>query len=124
MSFRSFDYNNQWNIHGIKYAKGTFVGIEENDTRHRGQDTEFGLKVYPNICYGILNIEYTIARKSEVELAIYDVCGVRIKSIKQKNYLPGNYQKTLNLGALASGIYFVVLKQNNEQVSKKFLFIR
>lgn len=112
------------NYRYVKCAWRDLVGIEENHTGYRMQDTRCKLKIFPNISCGVLNIKYRLMDNGDAELAIYDVDGVRIKSIKQKNYLPGKYQQTINVSNLASGIYFLVLKQNNEQVSKKFLLIR
>lgn len=118
---RHISYELDWLL---KYALGTFVGIAENDEGYWIQDTKCRLKILPSISYGILNIECTIPVQDVVDLAIYNAGGAKIKSIKQKNYLPGSYQQRINISDLASGIYFVVLKQNNEQVSRKFLLIK
>ncbi|MGB9721888.1 MAG: T9SS type A sorting domain-containing protein [bacterium] len=108
----------------LKYAKGTFVGIEENDAGFRIHDAGWRINIHPNISYGYLTIEYSLRNTGDVEIEIYDVIGAKRKSIKFKNCQSGNYTKILNLSDLASGVYFVVLKQNNEQVSKKFLLVK
>uniref|UniRef100_A0A7C6AFY8 T9SS type A sorting domain-containing protein n=1 Tax=candidate division WOR-3 bacterium TaxID=2052148 RepID=A0A7C6AFY8_UNCW3 len=112
------------NWYRMKYAKGTFVGIEETDTRYRMHNTGREIEVSPTICHKILNIKYMVSDAGEVELAIYDVCGKRIKSMVERDCPIGDYKKTLNISDLACGVYFMVLKQNNEAVSKKFTIVR
>ncbi len=107
----------------LKYARGTFVGINE-DKRYRRQEMGWGLKVYPNISSGIINIEYHQKIAGEAELAFYDVSGSIKKSIKLKNRVPGNYREIMDVRNFPLGVYFLVLKQNNKQVSNKFLLIK
>ncbi len=116
-------YNNQTNIAMIAYAKGTFVGINE-EKEYGMREMECGLKVYPNISSDIINIEYYQRVAGDAELAFYDVSGSKKKSIKLGSRPPGNYQEIMDVRNFPSGVYFVVLKQNNEQVSKKFLLIK
>ncbi len=47
-----------------------------------------------------------------------------VRKAAQANLQPGFYKIALDTKNLLSGVYFVVLKQNNEQISKKFLLIR
>lgn len=107
---------------GIKYARGTFVGIEESHTGVRIKGLK--MKILPSISYGTINIEHSLKNEGAALIEIYDTSGAKKKSIKLTDWHPGHYQEILNLNDLASGIYFVVLKQNNEKVSKKFLLIR
>jgi len=44
--------------------------------------------------------------------------------LKQEKVLPGYYQEKIDTKDLPSGIYFVVLRQDNAKVSKKFLFVK
>jgi hypothetical protein len=93
-------------IVGLKYAKGTFVGVEEYESGKIEKELE--LQVFPNPTTRRVNIQYTISVQSDIELIIYDVW----------------YQEKLDTRNLPSGVYFIVLKQGNEKVSKKFLLIR
>jgi hypothetical protein len=111
------------NYNKMKYAKGTFVGINE-DARYRIQDTRFRLEVYPNPAQEIVNIEYALSVPGKIELSIYDISGSRVKLTKRENLLPGYYQEKIDTRNLPSGVYFIVLKQDNEKVSKKFLVVK
>ncbi|MEO0183447.1 MAG: T9SS type A sorting domain-containing protein [candidate division WOR-3 bacterium] len=78
----------------------------------------------PSIVKGDLNINYGIPIPGDVHFAIYDATGSMVKSITHANLKPKYYREYINTDKLSSGIYFVVLKQNNENVSKKFLLIK
>ncbi len=78
----------------------------------------------PSIVKGNLTINYGIPILGEVHLAIYDVAGSMVKSITHANPKPKYYRETINIDGLSSGIYFVVLKQNNEKTTKKFLLVK
>ena len=106
----------------FKYAKGTFVGVDETSGMLPG--ARFELQVYPNPSRGIANIAYTLLEHSEIALSIYDVAGVMVEQIKQGYLGPGYYQEKIDTGNLSSGVYFIVLKQDNKKVSKKFLLIK
>lgn len=111
-------------ILGLKYAKGTFVGIKEDDVGYRIHDTGLKIEVYPSVVQDVLNVGYVISNPGDVEMMIYDVCGRVVKSIRHVCAMPGFYKKKILLDGLGLGIYFVVLRQNNRQVGKKFLFIK
>ncbi|MEO0127636.1 MAG: T9SS type A sorting domain-containing protein [candidate division WOR-3 bacterium] len=109
---------------GIRYAKCTFVGVEENDAGYRMYDTGLKMEILPSISYDVLNIEYDLKNWGGVSMEIYDITGARRKSIKLVNCHPGHHQKAMNLADLVSGVYFLVLKQGSEKVSKKFILMR
>jgi len=106
----------------MKYAKGSFVGVAEHKNGKLAK--EFALQVFPNPSRGTANIAYTLLEHSEIALSIYDVAGVMVRQIKQGYLVPGYYQEKIDTKDLSSGVYFVVLKQNNERVSKKFLVVK
>uniref|UniRef100_A0A7V1EIK6 T9SS type A sorting domain-containing protein n=1 Tax=candidate division WOR-3 bacterium TaxID=2052148 RepID=A0A7V1EIK6_UNCW3 len=83
-----------------------------------------GFNIYPSTSSGLLNVEWTQKFQRGIELAIYDVSGKRIRSMFERDCSTGDCKKTLNLSDLACGVYFIILKQNGEQVSKKFTIIR
>ncbi|MEO0127633.1 MAG: C25 family cysteine peptidase [candidate division WOR-3 bacterium] len=78
----------------------------------------------PSLVRGNLTIKYGIPVQGDVYLSIYDVLGSQVMSISRTSLKPKYYCEAINTCDFASGVYFVVLKQNNEKVSKKFLLIR
>lgn len=108
----------------FKHAWRGLVGINETYSEDRMHKTGCRLEVFPNLSRSLLNIKYAPKNEGAAEIIIYDVIGVRRKSMMLQNCLLGSYQKRIDVGDIPSGIYFLVLKQNNEQVSRKFLLIK
>lgn len=71
-----------------------------------------------------LIINYSIPVYGDAFLYIYDVTGSMVWVISQENLQPGFYKMTVDTKGFSCGVYFVVLKQNNEKVSKKFLLVK
>ena len=108
----------------LSHAWGEVV-TKINENKKSGiKEARNGFNIYPNISSGLLNVEWIQKFRGGIELAIYDVCGKRIKSMLERDCLIGDHKKTLNISDLACGVYFMVLKQNNEAVSKKFTIVR
>jgi len=106
----------------MKYAKGTFVSVEE--TRNKIPEPRYALQVYPNPSRGIANIDYALHEHSDVELSVYDVTGARVKNLKKANLVPGYYQEKIDVSKLSNGVYFIVLRQGDEKTSKKLVLVR
>ena len=69
-------------------------------------------------------IRYGVPEKNNVDLVVYNILGARIRTLRNEKLVPGYYEDTFAARDLASGIYFIVLRQGNEKVSKKFLLIK
>jgi len=121
VSYKFEKFDSQY-VEGVKYAKGTFVGVEEYESGKTKKELE--LQIFPNPCPGLLNIEYVLQKPGVAEISIYDVTGARKKSIQHQVQPSGWYHEKFDARDLASGVYFIVLKQNNEKISKKFLLIK
>jgi len=123
VSYKFMEIDSQFIVtDGLKYAKGTFVEIEE--VRNNMPKARFALQVYPNPIQKVLNIKYATPVQSEIELSLYDITGSRIKLIKQTTVNLGYYQEKVDTRNLSNGIYFIVFKQGDEMVSRKFLLIK
>ncbi|MFZ4415026.1 MAG: FlgD immunoglobulin-like domain containing protein, partial [Bacteroidales bacterium] len=74
-------------------------------------------------------IEFEIFDSKYVNLDIYDFSGNKVKSLINRNYSKGKY--TVNWNAyneagnrVANGMYFYILKGDNQQISKKMIVIK
>ena len=56
----------------------------------------------------------------DLDIRITNLAGKEIISDTEKNF-SGFYQKTIDLGSIESGIYLVIIKQNNKMMVKKLL---
>jgi len=75
------------------------------------------ISIYPNPSNGIFNI--TLADKIPSLIEIYDLTGKIIES--KKDIIISNDETTIDLSAVAQGIYFVKIIANNQQVVKRII---
>ncbi|MGQ9535230.1 MAG: T9SS type A sorting domain-containing protein [bacterium] len=108
----------------MKYSRGTFVGIEEKNTESTKLDTGLKMEIYPSVVHSVLNVDYMIPKPGDVEVIVYDVTGSVMKSKILLHQHTGYYKEVINSEGLSNGIYFLILKQNDEQVARKFLLIK
>ncbi|HEC78530.1 MAG TPA: T9SS type A sorting domain-containing protein, partial [candidate division WOR-3 bacterium] len=110
-------------ISGFKYAVGTLQGVDENSGSGKKGRLK-SLVVYPTPASKRVKIRYDLIQQCAVELLLYDVTGACIKRLKRGSLMPGTYQEEFDLRDLAVGVYFIVVKQGKEKVSKKILLIK
>ncbi|MDD5529100.1 MAG: S8 family serine peptidase [bacterium] len=96
-------------------------GIEDNtDYGVRNAD----LDVSPSLITRLLSVKFAIFTSQRISLKIYDAAGRVVKTIFDGNKTAGNYSLTVNMCNINSGIYFVVLQQENTRISKKVSLIK
>jgi hypothetical protein len=78
----------------------------------------------PTISSNNCVIKFGVPHKKDITISVYDATGSRVELVKRKNIPEGYYQERLDTKAFANGIYFLVLKQGNDMVNRKFLVIR
>ena len=79
---------------------------------------------YPNPFNNSTIIKYQIYRGINLEMALYNVTGERIKLLFNGYQSPGLYSIQVNASDLASGLYFYELKSDRDIVIKKCLLIK
>jgi len=110
----------------FKYAKGTFVGIDEDK---KNRKPEIALSLFPNPGLRGITIEYFIDVLSRVELVVYDVSGKRVKILinkkvgigKHKTHWDGKDEKG---NSVPAGVYFVRLFTDKGTRVEKAVLIR
>ena len=84
---------------------------------------------YPNPFSNSTTIEFEIFDSKYVNLDIYDFSGNKVKSLINRNYSKGKYTVKWNAyneagNRVANGMYFYILKGDNQQISKKMIVIK
>ncbi len=86
---------------------------------------------YPNPFNPSTVISYSLAKRGNVELKIYDVLGREVATLVNKNQSAGNYEVQFDASAssatarnLTSGIYFYRLQSGNFVESKKMVLVK
>ncbi|MGV8018021.1 MAG: YCF48-related protein [Ignavibacteria bacterium] len=85
--------------------------------------TDFKLyQNYPNPFNSITRIPFEISKKSNINIAVFDVLGREIETIINKAFEPGKYEVSYSADKISSGIYFYKMVINGSaSLSNKFL---
>jgi hypothetical protein len=71
-----------------------------------------------------LLLNFGVSNNDNVTISVYDAAGTKVRNLIKADIVPGYYQEKIDTRDLSSGVYFVVLKQDNRKVSRKFLLIK
>jgi len=98
---------------GIKRLPGNQVPVEFTLSQN-----------YPNPFNPITHIEYTVPRKAELSLKVFDVFGKEVATLVEGTHSTGNYFATLDARNLASGVYFYTLRSEKITITKKLVLVK
>jgi WD40 repeat protein len=79
---------------------------------------------FPNPFNASTVIEYTLHRDAEVELAVYNMAGQKIRVLTEGMEKAGRHVISWNAGNLPSGVYFAQAKAGGVQETRKMLLLR
>jgi hypothetical protein len=98
----------------VYFATG---GINENSKNQ--------LNVFPNPVKDKAIIQFNVneAIKSSIEISIFNNYGIRVDEIKIENQVSQGNKVTWNKGNLPAGIYFLVVRTDDEKFTKKFIVL-
>ena len=76
--------------------------------------------VYPNPVINSVTIEFVVQDNALLQLSVSNILG---KTIIEENIdvMPGSFKKSFDVSELNSGIYFIVIKQGDQNIAKKFV---
>lgn len=69
-------------------------------------------------------IKFGLPERSKIYLAIYDIMGSKVEILKEGVLQAGYYIEKIDTKKFPCGIYFVILRQGDDKVSRKFLVIK
>ena len=79
---------------------------------------------YPNPFNPSTTIEFSLPRRANIQLDVYNVLGKKVANLADGNYASGNYSIVFDAKNLPSGIYFYQLKTDNYNEVKKMELIK
>jgi len=82
------------------------------------------LTIFPNPFNPSTNISYYLAKDGYVKLSIYNITGQEIAELINEFKYKGEYSVSFNGQSLAGGIYFILLRVNGWQMTRKFLLLQ
>ncbi len=78
----------------------------------------------PTLVSNRIVLKYGVPKEGKIHCAIYNCAGSRVKVIKEAIVQPDYYEDHAELKDLPNGIYFIVLRQRNDKISKKIILVR
>ncbi len=110
-------------------SKGVLTGIPENSQPNKKINNYELEQNYPNPFNPVTNISYTIPNigtneTSFVEMNIYDILGVQVKTLINQFQKPGNYSISFDGSDLSSGVYYYQLKSGSYVKTMKMLLLK
>lgn len=107
-------------INGIQY--GTIISVEEQNNIM--QPEEYLLSNFPNPFNGQTTIHYYLPVSTLIILSVYDILGREIEKIFEGEETAGHHYRTWKPNTEASGLYFVVMRTNDTQLTHKILYLK
>ncbi len=108
---------------GDLIAINVMLGVDEKDPAT--QPLDFSLDgIYPNPFNSTTRIEFSLQRRTDLHLTVYDLAGRRVVSLVDATLETGKHFATLNGDLLQSGIYLVALESGNRRQVKRALLIK
>jgi predicted Rdx family selenoprotein len=81
------------------------------------------LNIYPNPTHNTFSIHYQSAQANKIDVKVLNLTGAIIHQFTEQN-LSGTFQREINLGISAPGIYFVELQTEKERLVKRVVVSR
>ena len=101
----------------------TPVGIDEEHLKLRIESFVLHQN-YPNPFNPDTRIKYQVARKGNIQLAVYNVLGQRVQTLLNRIHETGSYSVTFNATGIPSGIYYYKLTAGSLVQVRKMILIK
>lgn len=108
----------------IAFSESEIEAIKQDSKVETAIDVKQGeVVVYPNpMINDILHIQFSLIEKSTLEISVYDLAGKLVfQDASGKKYDEGTNKKTIDLHALASGTYILLVKTEEGNHQLKFI---
>ncbi|HWA05899.1 MAG TPA: T9SS type A sorting domain-containing protein, partial [Ignavibacteria bacterium] len=108
----------------LKTTNGGLTGFNSN-TGNTGVPLSFYLQQnYPNPFNPETVIKFSLPNSGNVLLKVFDASGRELKTITDKYMNKGEYEFTLDLGNVSSGVYFYQIVTDEFTETKKMVLIK
>ncbi|MCH8942672.1 MAG: T9SS type A sorting domain-containing protein [Bacteroidetes bacterium] len=111
-------------IDGILYGDTTDIITSIDDLFSPLPDDFKLFQNYPNPFNPSTKIVYSLPNDGYVRLSVFNLLGMELRTLVNREQKAGNYEIVFNGTGLASGIYIYVLKNNKKIISKKMLLLK
>jgi hypothetical protein len=102
-------------------TEGGTVALDESFITPKGFSLE---QNYPNPFNPVTQISYEIPSEGSISLDLFDIRGVKIKSLVDGVKSAGSHTFTLDASELASGVYFYSMTSNGSSQTRKLILMK
>jgi hypothetical protein len=79
---------------------------------------------FPNPFNSVINIPFTIGRKDNIQISVYNILGERIKDSFYRQMNPGSQKISIDFKKESSGIYLIQVSNFREVQTRRVLYIK
>ena len=102
------------------YVKvGMEIGVSEYSEGH----CPIGLYLSKTVTNKDISFSYSLKQTQLVEIALFDITGRMIKTLKQ-HQPKGNHKLSWNCNELPSGVYFLMVRVDDDAIVRKFIKVK
>ena len=111
------------------YGRGIYVRELNdgtiNDVKEESSPADYSLtQNYPNPFNPATSIRFTLAKRDNVELKVYDIQGEEVATLINGSMNSGSHEVSFNAGNLASGVYIYRIKTSSFTQSRKMTVLK
>jgi len=106
-------------INGVKF--GTITDVKEKESVI---PTKFKVEAFPNPFNSTITLKLSLPYSGFTELSIYNILGQKINTIWEAYKPSGKYNIKYYADNLSSGVYLVLLKQNQLFSEQKIILLK
>ena len=106
----------------LNQSSGVVMNVEESGQVLSTKDLAklgFDFELYPNPAVSVSNLALTIEKPGKVSYMVYDMSGKQVAAEYKGQLAPGEYLHTINVSNLNSGLYFVTINIDGNQLTRK-----
>ena len=79
---------------------------------------------FPNPAQGRATLRFELAAAADVQIAVYDVLGRRVRTVTNGRVDAGRHQRRLQTGDLPAGTYFVRMRSDRQAQTRRLTVVR
>jgi hypothetical protein len=82
------------------------------------------LKLYPNPASTNIDFTYSLSNYGDVELSLVNILGHEVAAVTRASQSKGIHKESFDCSDLKNGMYYGILRANNEMITKKVIIIK
>ena len=119
------DLGNKWiasSKSGLSVFNEEGIIVPIKDTKNPLSQKKIKIKF--NQRYPIIQISYSISKKSHIHIKVFDIKGRILKNLVNNVKRAGKHQIDFDCSGMSSGTYFVNLRVGNNSITKRIVILK